>query len=226
MCNEYGNSIPCTLTCRRSVRPGFPCGFLVPHRTSSREDSGDRRRPGDPASGAWHPVRPIALVLATCETEGCTDHHFRSAGRRFPVARCLVPASHFFEFTGQKSSKSKLKWKFTKLGEPWFCMAGLWQPTPRPAPVTKVPQTMAVLGPVGHFGSLRGCGGSRAPERGTWFDTCTGRATKSDDARLRPLGWSGFGSCRSGRVAGFCSGRKDPTGAALLQRGSGRRAAP
>jgi len=41
--------------------------------------------------------------------------NFRSEGRRFPVGRCLVPASHFFEFTGRKSPKSK--WKFTKAGE-------------------------------------------------------------------------------------------------------------
>jgi putative SOS response-associated peptidase YedK len=38
----------------------------------------------------------------------------------------LVPASHFFEFTGKKSPKAK--WKFTKAGEEWFCFAGLWRP--------------------------------------------------------------------------------------------------
>jgi putative SOS response-associated peptidase YedK len=35
-------------------------------------------------------------------------------------------ASHFFEFTGTKSPKTK--WKFTKAGEDWFCFAGLWRP--------------------------------------------------------------------------------------------------
>jgi putative SOS response-associated peptidase YedK len=52
--------------------------------------------------------------------------NFRSERRRFPVGRCLVPASHFFEFTGTKSPKTK--WKFTKAGEDWFCFAGLWRP--------------------------------------------------------------------------------------------------
>ena len=52
--------------------------------------------------------------------------NFRSEGRRFPVGRCLVPASHFFEFTGTKSPKTK--WKFTKVGEDWFCFACLWRP--------------------------------------------------------------------------------------------------
>ena len=46
----------------------------------------------------------------------------------FPKGRCLVPASHFFEFTGTKSPKTK--WKFTKTGEDWFCFAGLWRPMP------------------------------------------------------------------------------------------------
>ena len=39
-----------------------------------------------------------------------------------------MPASHFYEFTGEKSPKAK--WKFTKVGEDWFCFAGLWRPTP------------------------------------------------------------------------------------------------
>ena len=54
--------------------------------------------------------------------------NFRSEGRRFPKGRCLIPASHFFEFTGTKSPKSK--WKFTRAGEQWFCFAGLWRPMP------------------------------------------------------------------------------------------------
>ena len=52
--------------------------------------------------------------------------NFRSEGRRFSSGRCLVPASHFFEFNGTKSPKSK--WRFTKAGEDWFCFAGLWRP--------------------------------------------------------------------------------------------------
>jgi putative SOS response-associated peptidase YedK len=39
-----------------------------------------------------------------------------------------VPASHFYEFTGTKSPKTK--WRFTKTGEPWFCFPGLWRPMP------------------------------------------------------------------------------------------------
>ena len=60
------------------------------------------------------------------EAKGPPIINFRSEGRRFPVGRCLVPASHFFEFTGTKSPKSK--WKFSKNGDEWFCFAGLWRP--------------------------------------------------------------------------------------------------
>ena len=54
--------------------------------------------------------------------------NFRSEGRKFPKGRCLVPASHFYEFTGKRSPKTK--WQFTKAGEDWFCFAGLWRPMP------------------------------------------------------------------------------------------------
>ncbi|WP_293865092.1 SOS response-associated peptidase [uncultured Alsobacter sp.] len=53
--------------------------------------------------------------------------NFRSEGRHFARQRCLVPASHFFEFTGTKAPKSK--WRFRMAGEDWFCFAGLWRPT-------------------------------------------------------------------------------------------------
>lgn len=53
--------------------------------------------------------------------------NFKSEGRSFAKSRrCLVPASHFYEFKGAESPKSKFK--FTLSGEPWFCFAGLWSP--------------------------------------------------------------------------------------------------
>ncbi|HWE99337.1 MAG TPA: SOS response-associated peptidase family protein [Caulobacteraceae bacterium] len=49
--------------------------------------------------------------------------NFRSEGRRFDRGRCLVPATHFFEFTGDKYPKTK--WRFTHAGDDTFCFAGL-----------------------------------------------------------------------------------------------------
>ena len=37
--------------------------------------------------------------------KGAPVVNFRSEGRRFPKGRCLIPASHFFEFTGAKPPK-------------------------------------------------------------------------------------------------------------------------
>jgi putative SOS response-associated peptidase YedK len=47
----------------------------------------------------------------------------RSEGRRFTHGRCLVPATHFFEFTGTKYPKTK--WRCTLEGAELFCFAGL-----------------------------------------------------------------------------------------------------
>ena len=55
--------------------------------------------------------------------------NFRSEGRRFvggeDRGRCLVPATAFYEFTGNASPKTR--WRFTEAGQPWFCLAGLWR---------------------------------------------------------------------------------------------------
>ncbi|ATQ41793.1 SOS response-associated peptidase [Caulobacter mirabilis] len=48
--------------------------------------------------------------------------NFRSEGRGFPNGRCLVPASSFFEFTGDRTPKTR--WRFTRTDGDWFCFAG------------------------------------------------------------------------------------------------------
>jgi putative SOS response-associated peptidase YedK len=56
-------------------------------------------------------------------------YNFRSDGREFASGRCLIPADGFYEFTepADKKKKRKDKWLFTKAGEPWFCIAGIWR---------------------------------------------------------------------------------------------------
>ncbi len=46
-----------------------------------------------------------------------------------PRAECLIPADGFYEFTdpADKKKKRKDKWLFTRTGEPWFCIAGIWR---------------------------------------------------------------------------------------------------
>jgi putative SOS response-associated peptidase YedK len=56
-------------------------------------------------------------------------YNFRSDGREFASGRCLIPADGFYEFTDPADAKKKRKdkWLFTKAGEPWFCVAGIWR---------------------------------------------------------------------------------------------------
>jgi putative SOS response-associated peptidase YedK len=53
--------------------------------------------------------------------------NFKSEGRSFRGSnRCLIPASAFFEFTGQKYPKQRHR--FTSTAGPFLCIAGLWRP--------------------------------------------------------------------------------------------------
>ncbi|MGA0602690.1 SOS response-associated peptidase [Caulobacter sp. KR2-114] len=51
--------------------------------------------------------------------------NYRAEGRTFASGRCLVPATHFFEFTGVKYPKTQ--WRFTAPEADVFAMAGLWR---------------------------------------------------------------------------------------------------
>jgi putative SOS response-associated peptidase YedK len=59
-------------------------------------------------------------------------YNFRSEGRDFSSGRCLIVADGFYEFTAPEDPKAKrkTKWLFTKAGEDWFCIAGLWRTHP------------------------------------------------------------------------------------------------
>jgi putative SOS response-associated peptidase YedK len=56
-------------------------------------------------------------------------YNFRSEGREFASGRCLIVADGFYEFTdpADKKKKRKDKWLFSKTGEAWFCVAGIWR---------------------------------------------------------------------------------------------------
>ena len=58
-------------------------------------------------------------------------YNFRSDGREFTSGRCLIVADGFYEFTepSDKAKKRKDKWLFTREGEAWFCIAGIWRDT-------------------------------------------------------------------------------------------------
>ena len=63
-------------------------------------------------------------------------YNYRSDGREFrngaAQGRCLIAADAFYEFTAPADprQKKKDKWSFSKVGEAWFGIAGLWREHP------------------------------------------------------------------------------------------------
>ena len=84
-------------------------------------------RPRGRRRAGYRRSRPTALELARQNRKPV--YNFRSDGREFASGRCLIPADGFYEFTdpADKKKKRKDKWLFTKTGEKWFCVAGIWR---------------------------------------------------------------------------------------------------
>jgi len=129
MCNDYGNHIPYDdyLRVFSQIRSPWRGPAAAPN-LEPRDDIW----PTEAAPVIRRRDDGVELVqmrwgFPPGRPKGAPVINFRSEGRRFPNGRCLIPASHFFEFTGRKSPKSK--WRFTKAGVDWFCFAGLWRPT-------------------------------------------------------------------------------------------------
>ena len=60
--------------------------------------------------------------------------NYRSDGREFASGRCLIVANGFYEYTDppaaegvSKKGRKKDCWLFSKAGEDWFCIAGIWR---------------------------------------------------------------------------------------------------
>lgn len=133
MCNDFGNNVPYSAYLEAFGQIRAPLVFPT---AAPNLEPRDDIWPTDPAPVIRRREGGVELVqlrwgFPPARPKGAPVINFRSEGRRFPVGRCLVPASHFFEFIGTKSPKTK--WKFTKADEPWFCFAGLWHPMPEGA---------------------------------------------------------------------------------------------
>lgn len=134
MCNDYGNSI--AYSDYVEALSELALTLTAPDPIPNLEPRDDIW-PTDPAPVLRLTEGGVELVQlrwgsAPGRPKAGPVINFRSEGRRFTSGRCLVPASHFFEFTGTKSPKSK--WRFTRTGEDWFCFAGLWRPATSDAP--------------------------------------------------------------------------------------------
>lgn len=130
MCNNYGVKVSWADYLDRFTEEGFTLTAadgvpnLEPQENIWPTDRAPIIRPAPDAENlelvmmrwGFQPPRPKAGPII----------NFRSEGRRFGSGRCLAPASHFFEFTGTRSPKSK--WKFTSADDAWFAVAAIWRP--------------------------------------------------------------------------------------------------
>jgi putative SOS response-associated peptidase YedK len=127
MCNDFGNRVTYQEYVdafeQQNLRVIFPPPDKAPNYPPVEEiwprDEAPVVRPVEggveiaPMRWGLRPGRPKAPVVI----------NMRSEGRRFDRGRLLVPVSHFFEFTGSGSPKTR--WRFTLRGAAWFCFAGL-----------------------------------------------------------------------------------------------------
>ena len=130
MCNDFGNYVSYAAYLEAFSQLRVPVVFST---AAPNLEPRDDIRPTETAPIFRRRDKGVELVqlrwgFPPPRPKGAPIINFRSEGRRFPKGRCLIPASHFFEFTGARAPKSK--WKFTKTGEDWFCFAGLWRPMP------------------------------------------------------------------------------------------------
>ena len=126
MCNDFGNRVPYDVYgeefshLRLPLEP--PADGAVPNLEPRDEiwptDRAVVFRPG----GGGVTLAQLGWGLAPGRAGARAVINMRSEGRRFGAGRCLVPASHYYEFTGSRSPKTR--WRFTRAGEAWFCFAG------------------------------------------------------------------------------------------------------
>jgi putative SOS response-associated peptidase YedK len=127
MCNLYSEKVSYRQIFDEFSQLRLPLVFPPPEAAPNLQPL-EEVRPTDVAPVIRPREDGVELVslkwgFAPSRPKGPPVINFRSEGRRFGRGRCLVPASHFFEFTGTKYPKTR--WMFTVPGEDWFCMAGL-----------------------------------------------------------------------------------------------------
>ena len=129
MCNLYSEKVSYRQLFDEFSQMRLPILFPEPHAAPNLEPR-EEIRPTESAPVIRPRGEGVELVslkwgFAPGRPKGPPVINFRSEGRRFGRGRCLIPASHFFEFTG--TTYPKTRWKFTVPGRDWFCLAGLWR---------------------------------------------------------------------------------------------------
>jgi putative SOS response-associated peptidase YedK len=130
MCNDFGNHIPYDDYLRAFSQTRIP--VRLPSAAPNLEPRDDIW-PTDTApvirqTDHGHEFIQLRWGFPPAKPKGPPIINFRSEKRRFLVGRCLVPASHFYEFTGK--NRRRLSGNSRKPARTGFCFAGLWRPMP------------------------------------------------------------------------------------------------
>ena len=146
MCNRYGYQAPVSRLVDEFSLAGLPLRFesghvpnLEPREHIRPTNTAKIVRPID----AGHPEQGVELadarwwLIPFFHKKGVKDWKPMCTNARaetlattatfrepFKRRRCLVPATHYFEWTGEKGAK--VMWRFTKTDVDLFCFAGLW----------------------------------------------------------------------------------------------------
>ena len=126
MCNKYGYNSPLHRLIETFKQLDLPFDQpALPNLPAVEEIN-----PTDPAPVVRRAAERVELTrmrwgFAPSRPKAGPIINFRSEGRAFTAGRCLVPATHFFEFTGAKYPKTR--WRFTMPGEEIFCIAGIYR---------------------------------------------------------------------------------------------------
>ena len=131
MCNDYGNHIPYSRYIEAFSQLKLPVVVEGNGPDLTPRDDIRIRDTAPVIQRTSNGVQLTEMVWAPRDRNKKPIFNFRSEGRKFGnSSRCLIPASHFYEFTAPKDTKQKRKdkWRFTLAGSDWFCIAGLVRP--------------------------------------------------------------------------------------------------
>ena len=125
MCNDYGNRVPYSAYVEAFAQLNIPLRFTpaAPNLEPRDEIWPTDRAPVIRAVEGGAELVQLRWGLAPKRPRAPVVINMRAEGRNFVQGRCLVPASHYYEFTG--TSRPKTRWRFTRADEEWFCFAGL-----------------------------------------------------------------------------------------------------
>jgi putative SOS response-associated peptidase YedK len=128
MCNDYGNHIPYRHYVEAFSQLKLPVLVQGNGPDLTPRDDIKIRDTAPVILRAQDGVELTERVWAPRAANKKPVFNFRSEKRDFSKStRCLIPASHFFEFTAPADPKQKRKdkWRFTLGDADWFCIAGI-----------------------------------------------------------------------------------------------------